>query len=246
MSGFIQENQKLSCVSFFLNYLFAVSSLYQSDKTLSRLFDMLTIAFFFAGDYVCRKGEVGREMYIVNRGKLEVVSETGTKIYAVLEAGSYFGEISVLCMSAAGNRRTASVRSVGYSELFCLSKNDLMEVLDEYPEIKTKIESIAKQRLENDKRRTSVLLSNKHNRTETDCADSEPRVKSRSFAKMEEKIATLEREKETLLAELKKQREEFSDRLADLECSMSHLSRERRGDNVRPASRSFDFVWKRR
>lgn len=193
---------------------------------------------------------MGREMYIVNRGKLEVVSETGTKVYAVLEAGSYFGEISVLCMSAAGNRRTASVRSVGYSELFCLSKHDLMEVLDEYPEIKTKIESIAKQRLENDKRRTSVLLSNKHdkNRTEAEnCGDPEPKVKSRAFAKLEEKIAILEREKETLLEELRKQREEFSDRLADLECSISHLSRERRGDGAaRPASRSFDFVWKRR
>ena len=190
---------------------------------------------------------MGREMYIVNRGKLEVVSETGTKIYAVLETGSYFGEISVLCMSAAGNRRTASVRSVGYSELFCLSKHDLMEVLDEYPEIKTKIESIAKQRLENDKKRTSTQLSNKHTRVEENCADSEPKVKSRAFAKMEEKIATLEKEKDDLLEELKRQREEFSDRLADLECSMSQLSRERRGEGTqRPTSRSFDFVWKRR
>ena len=187
-------------------------------------------------------------MYIVNRGKLEVVSETGTKVYAVLEAGSYFGEISVLCMSAAGNRRTASVRSVGYSELFCLSKHDLMEVLDEYPEIKTKIENIAKQRLENDKRRTSVLLSNKHdkNRTEENCTDTEPRVKSRAFAKMEERIATLEREKENLLEGIKRMREEFSDRLADLECSMSQVSLDRRGDMARPTSRSFDFVWKRR
>ena len=208
---------------------------------------MLIVTFLFTGDYVCRKGEVGREMYIVNRGKLEVVSETGTKIYAVLETGSYFGEISVLCMSAAGNRRTASVRSVGYSELFCLSKHDLMEVLDEYPEIKTKIESIAKQRLENDKKRTSTQLSNKHTRVEENCTDSEPKVKSRAFAKMEEKIATLEKEKDDLLEELKRQREEFSDRLADLECSMSQLSRERRGEGTqRPTSRSFDFVWKRR
>lgn len=208
---------------------------------------MLITTLIFAGDYVCRKGEVGREMYIVNRGKLEVVSETGTKVYAVLEAGSYFGEISVLCMSAAGNRRTASVRSVGYSELFCLSKQDLMEVLDEYPEIKTKIESIAKQRLENDKRRTSTLLTNKHTRVEENCSDSEPKVKSKAFAKMEERIVALERDRDNLLDELKRQRDEFSDRLANMECSISHLSRERRGEgSQRPTSRSFDFVWKRR
>ena len=187
-------------------------------------------------------------MYIVNRGKLEVVSETGTKVYAVLEAGSYFGEISVLCMSAAGNRRTASVRSVGYSELFCLSKNDLMEVLDEYSEIKTKIENIAKQRLENDKRRTSVLLSNKHdkNRANENGTDTDLRVKSKVFAKLEERIATLERERVDLMEEMKRQREEFSDRMVDLETSMAQLSRDRRGDGQRPTSRSFDFVWKRR
>ena len=201
--------------------------------------------FSLAGDYVCRKGEVGREMYIVNRGKLEVVSETGTKVYAVLETGSYFGEISVLCMSSAGNRRTASVRSVGYSELFCLSKNDLMEVLGEYPEIKTKIESIAKQRLENDKRRTSALLSNKHGKN-TNGADSEPKVKSKSFARLEERIAILEGEKEGILQEMKRQSQEFADRIADLEASLSHLSRERRSEGGRPPSRSFDFVWKRR
>ena len=38
-----------------------------------------------------------------------------------------------------GNRRTANVRSLGYSDLFCLSKDALWEALGEYPEAKRKL-----------------------------------------------------------------------------------------------------------
>ncbi|XP_059139931.1 cyclic nucleotide-gated cation channel beta-1-like [Physella acuta] len=103
---------------------------------------------FSPGDYICRKGEVGKEMYIVNRGRLHVVADNGKTVLATLKPGSYFGEISILNMGTAGNRRTASVRSVGYSDLFCLSKKDLWDVLKEYPAARVKLEAIAVKRLE--------------------------------------------------------------------------------------------------
>ncbi|XP_052126082.1 cyclic nucleotide-gated cation channel alpha-3 isoform X2 [Frankliniella occidentalis] len=103
---------------------------------------------FSPGDYICRKGEVGKEMYIVNRGRLQVVADNGNTVLATLKAGSYFGEISILNMGTAGNRRTASVRSVGYSDLFVLSKKDMWDVLKEYPAARVRLEAIAVKRLE--------------------------------------------------------------------------------------------------
>uniref|UniRef100_A0A3P9LLU5 Cyclic nucleotide gated channel subunit alpha 2b n=1 Tax=Oryzias latipes TaxID=8090 RepID=A0A3P9LLU5_ORYLA len=97
---------------------------------------------FSPGDYICRKGDIGKEMYIIKEGKLAVVADDGVTQYALLTSGSCFGEISILNIkgSKMGNRRTANIRSLGYSDLFCLSKDDLMEAVIEYPDAKTVLE----------------------------------------------------------------------------------------------------------
>ena len=112
----------------------------------------LRLQVFSPGDYICRKGDIGKEMYIIKRGKLQVVSEDGKKIFVTLGDGAVFGEISILNIAGnkTGNRRTASVRSVGYSDLFCLSKFDLWDALTEYPEAKKMLSEIGKQMLRKD------------------------------------------------------------------------------------------------
>ena len=98
----------------------------------------LKLQVFSPGDYVCRKGDVGKEMFIIKRGKLDVVAPDGIKVFVTLGEGVVFGELSIMNIpgSKMGNRRTANVRSVGYSDLFSLSKDDLWEALEEYPEAK--------------------------------------------------------------------------------------------------------------
>ncbi|XP_066571381.1 cyclic nucleotide-gated channel alpha-2-like [Amia ocellicauda] len=97
---------------------------------------------FSPGDYICRKGDIGKEMYIIKEGRLAVVADDGVTQYALLTAGSCFGEISILNIkgSKMGNRRTANIRSIGYSDLFCLSKDALMEAVTEYPDAKKVLE----------------------------------------------------------------------------------------------------------
>ena len=69
-------------------------------------------------------------------------------------------------MGNEGNRRTASVRSVGYSDLFMLSKTDLWDVLKDYPTARVRLESIAQKRLAKYKKdpieigSSSVITSN--------------------------------------------------------------------------------------
>lgn len=91
------------------------------------------------GEYVCRKGDVGREMYIVNRGRLEVLADENKAALKELVPGEYFGEISILNLGQSQHRRTAFVRSVGYSDLLCLTQADLMDVLQDYPQTLQKL-----------------------------------------------------------------------------------------------------------
>ncbi|XP_072023805.1 uncharacterized protein [Amphiura filiformis] len=110
---------------------------------------------FSPSDFICKKGEVGREMYIINHGKVSVVIEDPVSFQrmtvATLSEGSYFGEISLLKLEGGQNRRTADVVSVGYSELLCLSRKDLMQSLVEYPDAKKVLEQHGRDRMEKNK-----------------------------------------------------------------------------------------------
>ena len=67
----------------------------------------LKLQVFSPGDYVCRKGDVGKEMYIIKRGKLDVVADDGETVYVTLGDGAVFGEVSILNIpgNRTGNRR---------------------------------------------------------------------------------------------------------------------------------------------
>ncbi|NWS66040.1 CNG3 protein, partial [Crotophaga sulcirostris] len=161
------------------------------------------------GDYICRKGDIGREMYIIKEGKLAVVADDGITQFVVLSDGSYFGEISILNIkgSKAGNRRTANIRSIGYSDLFCLSKDDLMEALTEYPDAKAMLEEKGKQ----------ILMKDGLLDIEVANLGSDPKDLEEKVTYMERAMDRLQTKFARLLAEYEAAQQKMKKRLTQIE-----------------------------
>uniref|UniRef100_A0A8C8BEM2 Cyclic nucleotide gated channel subunit alpha 3 n=1 Tax=Otus sunia TaxID=257818 RepID=A0A8C8BEM2_9STRI len=164
---------------------------------------------FSPGDYICKKGDIGREMYIIKEGKLAVVADDGVTQFVVLSDGSYFGEISILNIkgSKSGNRRTANIRSIGYSDLFCLSKDDLMEALTEYPEAKKALEEKGRQ----------ILMKDNLIDEEAAKAGADPKDLEEKIERLETALDTLQTRFARLLAEYTSSQQKVKQRLARVE-----------------------------
>uniref|UniRef100_A0A8C6CWI0 Cyclic nucleotide-binding domain-containing protein n=1 Tax=Moschus moschiferus TaxID=68415 RepID=A0A8C6CWI0_MOSMO len=130
------------------------------------IFDMLKrlrSVVYLPNDYVCKKGapgKIGREMYIIQAGQVQVLGgPDGKSVLVTLKAGSVFGEISLLAVGG-GNRRTANVVAHGFTNLFILDKKDLNEILVHYPESQKLLRKKARRMLRNNNKpkEKSVLI----------------------------------------------------------------------------------------
>lgn len=86
---------------------------------------------FLPGDIVFRKGDVGHNLYILSEGIVEILAEDGAVITSLSE-GKFFGELALV----KEERRSATVRSVGISQMYTLSKEDFLQALNQYPGFK--------------------------------------------------------------------------------------------------------------
>ncbi|VDD81639.1 unnamed protein product [Mesocestoides corti] len=153
------------------------------DCERTMIFDLickLKPVLFLPGAFICEKGEVGLEMYIVKQGFVEVVGGPDlSTVFVTLKEGSVFGEISLLAIQGK-NRRTANVRSKGYSTLFRLTKSDFEEAMKNYPVAYRKLKRKAQKMLQNDKQKAE------------EAAKSKEEGKAEKREKISERIGSLE------------------------------------------------------
>ncbi|MCY1633991.1 cyclic nucleotide-gated ion channel [Marinifilum sp. D737] len=96
------------------------------------------------GDYLFRIGDSASSMFFVQKGSLKVLSADESKQLTLLKKGDFMGEIALFKKTT----RTATVKSVGYSDLYELQKKEFDKVLKIYPEIAEKIRLKSKSREE--------------------------------------------------------------------------------------------------
>ncbi|KAL3982717.1 Cyclic nucleotide-binding domain family protein [Acanthocheilonema viteae] len=112
----------------------------------------LKFQLFSPNDYICRRGELAREMYIVKRGQLNCVSDDGKVVLGILKEGAVFGQLAILNLSEkiGCNKHTMAIRSIGYTDVYILRQEDVNDVLQEYPLARRNLTEKAIQMLRDD------------------------------------------------------------------------------------------------
>jgi CRP-like cAMP-binding protein len=79
---------------------------------------------YLDGDAMMLAGEMGREMFIIEKGYAAVTSADRQTIYAKLKAGDYAGESSLL----ESKPRLASVFAIGYVDTYFITSENFNKV----------------------------------------------------------------------------------------------------------------------
>ncbi|KAJ7372503.1 hypothetical protein OS493_019012 [Desmophyllum pertusum] len=112
------------------DYLEKVPIFMETDASFLRELSLKTTSYLFSpGDFIVYAGDMGREMYCVRRGLVEVIGDDDFTVVATLGPGAYFGEIGLIF----GENRLATVKAKTYCEILMLTKPELDEVLANFP-----------------------------------------------------------------------------------------------------------------
>ncbi len=89
------------------------------------------------GEIIVRQGELGNCMYVVQKGKVEVLQEKGDKeiSLAVLNEGDFFGEMAIFEREV----RSATARALGEVRVLTVDKKTFLRRIHEDPSLAFRI-----------------------------------------------------------------------------------------------------------
>ena len=89
------------------------------------------------GEVILRQGEIGKCMYVLQAGRVEVVIEGGGRDVrlSVLEPGDVFGEMALFTREP----RSATVRALGEARILTIDKKGFLKRIHEDPSLAFRI-----------------------------------------------------------------------------------------------------------
>ena len=96
------------------------------------------------GSYIFKEGDKGDKLFFVKNGEVEIslIRKGDNVVIARLEAGDFFGEISLL----TGNPRTASARAITDIDLLVIDEPSFKEIISDHPHIEHKLKGKMEER----------------------------------------------------------------------------------------------------
>ena len=124
---------------------------------IESLRDQVELIRYSKGDVICRQGEFADAFYLVRIGFVKV-SEShpqGELVLAYLGRGAYFGEIGLL----GGGHRVATCTALDHVEVVRIQAADFHRMMEAFPEIRERLDAVAKQHIEQNRRRVNTAAS---------------------------------------------------------------------------------------
>jgi CRP-like cAMP-binding protein/ferredoxin len=151
--GQLERNYRARALDSHLRSVPIFASL--SKEFIDHLRDRVELLRFSPGQVICRQGEAADSFYLVRIGFVKVSEERpgGELVLAYLARGGYFGEIALL----SGNLRSATCTALDHVEVVRISREDFELMLGRFPEIRPRLESIARERADQNRQRASQL-----------------------------------------------------------------------------------------
>ena len=126
-------------------------------EELARVIEKIQAKQYVRGAAVCQEGDSGDSIFIVSHGKVWIfrVNASGAKIFITeLKEGDFFGEFGFF----SNSRRTATVEAVVDTEVLEITKQDLEEIIHEFPSVSEVLFKFYKERVLDSLLATSSLF----------------------------------------------------------------------------------------